>query len=120
MASHNDFGKHGEQIACDFLENKGFKILSKNWRHEKAEVDLIVKDGSIIVFVEVKTRKNDDFGYPEEAVSNKKQELLGLAADAYIELENHQGEIRFDIIAITQEHEKSAKILHIKDAFFPS
>ncbi len=120
MATHNDLGRHGEQLAKTHLETLGYEILDENWTHGKAEVDLVAyKDGTII-FVEVKTRTGNWFGEPEDFVDNRKQKLLALAADEYIYLMNHQGEARFDIIAILFDKEQQHNLKHIEDAFWPS
>jgi putative endonuclease len=94
-------------------------ILEKNWRHARCEVDIIATQNDIIVFVEVKTRTNSTFGYPEEAVTESKQKKLAEAAEYYIQHVNHKGEIRFDIISILFNRNDS-EIIHLKDAFFPS
>jgi len=119
MADHNDLGRDGEQIAKQYLEEKGYEILDENWIHGKAEVDLIVYKDGLIVFVEVKTRSSIAFGQPEEFVQKAKQKQMEIAAMAYIEIMNHQNEIRFDIIAITFKKDHTYNINHIEDAFWP-
>lgn len=120
MASHNDLGKKGEQLAKLFLKGKGYEILDENWVFNKAEVDLIVYKDKRIIFIEVKTRSgNNYFGDPEEFVDQKKQKLLSEAAEEYIYVMNHQGEIRFDIIAISfDKNLEQHQIKHIEDAFW--
>lgn len=120
MASHNDLGKRGEDIARDFLENKGYQILRMNWKHLRAEIDLIARYQGILIFVEVKTRSSIDFGQPEDFVDWKKEKQLEFASLAFIEQQEHAGEIRFDVIAITFEEKNIYKINHIEDAFWPS
>ena len=68
MAKHNEIGQFGEQAASDYLEQKGYKILDRNWRHGRAEIDIVAMDGVTLVFAEVKTRSNDLFERPESAV----------------------------------------------------
>ena len=75
MAQHNELGKKGEQLAIDYLVKKGYKILDKNWRYLKAEVDIIAKKDSMIVAVEVKTRSSDYFGDPQDFINKKKISL---------------------------------------------
>ena len=118
MGKHNDLGKKGEQTACDFLKEKNWEILEKNWRTGRAEVDIIAKDRHVLVFVEVKTRTNDVFEKPEEAVSTKKRRLMIRAAIDYMYKTKHDGAIRFDIIGIILKNERHF-IEHISDAFFP-
>ncbi len=119
MFSSQELGKYGEHIAKKFLQNKGWIILETNWRHSRAEIDLIGKDGEILVFVEVKTRSNDFFGSPEEFVTGKKESLVADASAAYMEKINHEWEFRFDIIAILFTNPQQYELKHIEDAFFP-
>ena len=119
MADHNELGKKGETIAADFLRKKGFRILELNWRHRKAEVDIIARLNDLIVVVEVKTRSGNYFGEPEAAVNRMKQKNLMYAADAFIRMKNLSCEVRFDIISIVFSADQSS-VLHIEDAFSPS
>lgn len=120
MANHNDLGVQGEQLAINFLHQAGLEILESNWRHKKAEIDIIAKDGNILVFVEVKTRSTDYFGNPEDFVSLKKQLRLADAAMVYLEKMNHDGEFRFDIVSIVKSPGGEQRLEHLEDAFFPS
>jgi putative endonuclease len=120
MAKHNNLGKHGEAIALDFLLGKGYEILEENWMHGKSEVDLIAYINKQIIFIEVKTRSSSLFGLPEEFVDHAKEKMLQFAADEYIELMSHQGEIRFDIISILFDKQNNYTINHIEDAFWPT
>ena len=120
MALHLDLGRHGEQLANDFLIAAGYRILEQNWRYGRAELDLIAAIDKKIIFVEVKTRRSADHGEPEDFVNWKKEKQLEFGSSAYIERLNHQGEIRFDIIAIIFENKDLYKINHIQDAFWPS
>lgn len=119
MATHNELGKKGEQIARSYLEEKGYHILEINWRFKQTEIDLIVMKDEVLVFVEVKTRIGDYFGYPEDAVSRKKQTALQRGSAAYIHLHQYESELRFDIISITFREEGAYELYHIEDAFFP-
>lgn len=116
MAKHIRTGKTGEDLAAAYLAQNQYIILEQNFRYKKAEVDIIAHQENILVFVEVKTRNSDIFGYPEEFVSERKRTLFLLAADEYIYKINWQHDIRFDIIAITGTG-LAAKIHHIQDAF---
>lgn len=119
MAQHNELGRKGEALAKTYLEKSGYEILDENWTFGKAEVDLIAYQNQVIIFTEVKTRTGNGFGEPEDFVDNRKQKLLAQAADEYIYLMNHQGEIRFDIIAIRFRQDGSYTLKHIEDAFWP-
>ncbi len=121
MAKHLILGRKGEQMALDFLLAKGYQLLERNWRFSRAEVDLILKDGAILVFVEVKTRSYDFYGQPEESITPKKESLIADAAAVYMEAIGHEWEIRFDIISIILNEQKNKSVLeHYEDAFFPS
>ena len=118
MSEHYELGKKGEEIAVDFLSKKGFRILHRNWRYKKLELDIVAKTDEYLVIVEVKTRSNDYFELPQDAVTIKKQKFLFDAAEAYIELFDIDMEIRFDIISILIIDNKT-DIEHIEDAFRP-
>ena len=119
MAKHNEIGQFGEQAASDYLEQKGYKILDRNWRHGRAEIDIVAMDGATLVFAEVKTRSNDLFERPESAVDEKKRRLLTRAAVAYMRKIGHEWAIRFDILAVVLREENHFFIDHFEDAFFP-
>lgn len=120
MAQHLDLGRRGESLAKTFLEKSGYEILDENWTHGKCEVDLIAYKNSVIIFTEVKTRTGNGFGEPEDFVDTRKQRLLAEAADEYIYLMDHKGEVRFDIISILFDRNADYKLKHIEDAFWPS
>ena len=119
MAEHNQLGKKGEDLAADYLVSKEYKILERNWRFGKGEVDLICSKANYAVFVEVKTRSTDFFGQPEEAVNKKKQRYLIRAADDYVNQKDLQLEVRYDIISIILK-QGSHTIRHLEDAFYPT
>jgi putative endonuclease len=118
MAKHNEIGQFGEQKAADFLEQKGYTILDRNWRHGRAEIDIVAMDGATLVFGEVKTRSNDLFERPESAVDEKKRRLLTRAAVAYMRKIGHEWAIRFDILSVILR-DNTFYINHFEDAFFP-
>lgn len=116
MAQHNELGKIGEELAIDYLLNNGYSIVEKNYRFQKAEVDIIAKKGDVLIAVEVKTRSSIYYGNPQEFVNSKKIQLLVLAIDNYVNENDLDVEIRFDIIAVIKG-QNSFKIEHIEDAF---
>ena len=116
MATHNQLGHKGEEIATNYLIKNGYQILEKNWRFKKAEIDIIAKKNSTIIAVEVKTRTSNYFGNPQDFVNKKKIKLLVEAMDQYILSKNLDVEVRFDIIAII-ENKNQTKIEHLEDAF---
>jgi putative endonuclease len=119
MAVHNDTGKEGELAARRHLQYRGYTILEENWRHGRSEVDIIAKIGHTLVFVEVKTRNTEFFGAPESFVTNKKQEQLAKAAEAYCILHpDDNRDVRYDIVAVIL-NAREENIQHFEDAFFP-
>ena len=118
MSEHIKLGKRGESLAVEYLKSRGYKILEMNWRTKHKEIDIIALDKNEIVFIEVKTRKNDHFGDPEEAVNLKKQKFLVNAAENYIISNKIDLDARFDIISIISDG-SSHNINHIKEAFCP-
>jgi putative endonuclease len=119
MAKHLELGRKGEALAKAHLENTGYEILDENWTFGKAEIDLIAYKDKVIMFVEVKTRSGNGFGEPEDFVDNRKQKLLVTAADEYIYLMAHEGEVRFDIVSILFDKQNNYILKHIEDAFWP-
>ena len=117
MADHNDFGNLAEQLAADFLEKAGYKILIKNFRYQKAEIDIIASFHNQIIIVEVKARGTDIFMEPQEAVTKTKIRSLVTAADFYMKDQNLDQEVRFDIIAVLPDERGKLKITHLEDAF---
>ena len=118
MAKHLELGKLGEELAVQLLIDKGYEIVERNWRSNHKEIDIIAKDGAVLVIVEVKTRKSDDYGEPDVAVTNRKQHLLISAANAYLYSHAIDANTRFDIISIVFNNEEPV-ISHIEDAFLP-
>jgi len=95
-------GKWGEETAASWLQNeKQFRILGCNLQLGRSEVDILAMDGEVLVFVEVKVRKNSNFGHPEEGAGKQKAASLRRAADLYLEQSGFNGIIRFDVVAIT-------------------
>lgn len=119
MGKSNRIGEAGEKLAIGFLRKKGHKIMFTNWRSKHLEVDIISSIGNSLVFTEVKTRSNLDFGEPHHFVTKAKQNNLIRAANAYCFDKDYHGEIRFDIISIYNNNNNEANnIVHIEDAFY--
>jgi putative endonuclease len=110
-------GNRGEDLARKYLLEQGCEIIECNYRFKRSEVDLIVKDGQFLVFVEVKTRKRVDYGHPEESVGERKAQKIIEAADEYIFQSKWDGPIRFDIVSVTIIEGK-ADVVRFKDAFY--
>lgn len=109
-------GNEGESRAAAFLEEKGYQVIERNYRHKHSEIDLIVKKGDWLVFVEVKTRTSSAYGFPEEFVDEKKEEKILEGADHYLAQNNWQGSVRYDIVAISIV-KGCYEIAHFEDAF---
>jgi putative endonuclease len=116
MADHNDLGKKGEELAIEYLRLKEYEILERNYRYQKAEVDIIAKRENKLIAVEVKTRSTPEFGDPQDFVKPKQIQQLVKAVNHYVEESGLEVEVRFDIIAIVK-NKSGQKIEHIQDAF---
>lgn len=116
MAEHNEIGKKGENLAVEYLQNKGYKILHRNWIHQKNEIDIIASLSDTVVFVEVKTRTSDYWGNPEDAISENKIKRIVDAAEHYLNECTDLECARFDVISILLKNGR-IEIEHIEDAF---
>ena len=119
MAEHNETGTKGEELAAGMLKDKGYEILEKNWRYNNLEADIIAKKKDLIIIAEVKTRSTSFFGEPEEFVNKTKKQNLIKTANAYLEQNQLELEVRFDIISVLISGEKTI-VHHIEDAFYPT
>lgn len=117
MADHNDFGKIAEDLAAEYLQKNGYKIVTRNFRFQKAEIDIIAEKEDLIIIVEVKARSTDVFMLPQEAVTKTKIRSIVSAANHYLEEFNRSNEVRFDIISVLPDEKKKLTIEHIIDAF---
>jgi len=109
-------GNWGEKKAEEFLLEKGYEIVERNWRWQKFEIDLIARTRNLLVFVEVKARKNSDYGHPESFVSKAKVRRVKMASESYLYEKKYAGFIRFDIVSVTGTP-THFDIFHIEDAF---
>lgn len=117
--NHVELGKAGEKLAIELLRNKKHEILSTNYRFGRNEIDIISQCENEIVFTEVKTRNSLFFGSPAEAVSRPKQRQIINVANQYIQKEDVNLEVRFDVIGIILNSNQK-EIEHIENAFTPS
>jgi putative endonuclease len=109
-------GKWGEEQAADYLSNKGYTILAQNYRHQKAEIDLIAHKDNLIVVVEVKSRTGKLVGTPLGAITKTKQRLLIKAINFFVRSWPCPVEVRMDAISVVQNQE-GVIIEHLEDAF---
>ena len=119
MADSHNLGQEGEELAMEHLLKKGYKILHRNWKSGKREIDIVAENKDFIVFVEVKTRTDDYFMHPRHAVTSEKQKSIIYAAESYLKRYNINKESRFDIVSIISDG-KSVQVEHIEDAFYPT
>ncbi len=112
-------GHQGESLAAEYLTNSGYTILDRNARTEYGEIDLVAQRGDDLVFVEVKTRRSLNYGWPEEAVTRRKQRRLVAAAEAFMqEHPELDGTWRIDVISILYvPGQADPTITHFPDAF---
>ena len=115
-----EIGKKGEDIAAKYLKKQGYKIVAKNFSSAHGEIDIIVKNKEFLVFVEVKSRKNDEdnfknYGFPAEAVNKTKQHHITYTAKIFLQQYPTDKELRFDIVEVYLG--KDISINHIEDAF---
>lgn len=114
----HQLGHEGEKAAAAFLVGLGYEVLHTSYRHGRAEVDLVVCQGSaLLVFVEVKARSSSQFGYPETFVTERKKQLFRLAAAQLQDELSWTGDIRFDILAVTPTA-AGLRVEHFEDAFY--
>ena len=117
MAEHNLFGKEAEAKAKAYLLNKGYALLEQNYRAGRAEVDLLMQKKEKLICIEVKARSTDFFGTPQQFISSKKIKLLVEAVNHYLEENQMDLEVRFDVIAITIQGQ-NWKLKQLKNAFY--
>lgn len=118
MAAHNELGKVGEEEAIHFLKEKGYQIRHHNWRSGKKELDIVAEYNSELIVIEVKTRRNRNFGEAEDCINEQKLRRIIASTDAYVRKFSIDLPIRFDVIALIGEH-PPLKIKHIENAFYP-
>jgi putative endonuclease len=119
MADSHLLGQKGEDIAADYLRKKGLRILHRNWKSGKREIDIVAENKDFIIFVEVKTRGDDYLMHPRHAVTSEKQKSIIFAAEGYLKRFNINKESRFDIVTVISDG-KSNEVEHIEDAFYPT
>lgn len=116
MAEHNKLGNEGEDLAVALLQKKGYEILAKNYRYQKAEVDIIALKDDTLVAVEVKTRSTPEFGDPREFLKPAQIKRLVEAVDHFVNSKGLEYEVRFDFVGIIK-NKLGTRLEHIEDAF---
>ncbi len=118
LPTPKELGIHGEKVAEKHLMGLGYRILDRNWRWRKGELDLVAEQGEEIVIVEVKARRSQTYGLPEESITRSKQEKLIQTAYAYLRSANRQDAAwRIDVVAIDMEDDGTViRLEHIVSA----
>lgn len=121
MAEHNELGKWGEDEAVLYLEDQGYVIVDRDWKMGRRDLDILAytPDGNTLVVVEVKTRTDEEYQQPEEAVTRGKMRNLAITANAYVKKCQVDKELRFDVISIVGCAHQVKSLQHLKDAFNP-
>ena len=116
--NHISLGQKGEDAAAVYLQKKGYKVLTRNYRQRFGEIDIVARDGEVLVFVEVKTRRSQRYGTPFEAVDRRKQRQLSKIALHYISHHKlYDQSARFDIVAVTWRENGVSQIDLLTNAF---
>ncbi|GAA3391110.1 YraN family protein [Cryptosporangium minutisporangium] len=117
-AAKNAVGAYGERVAARHLQQAGLVVLDRNWRCAEGELDIVARDGSALVFCEVKTRRSDRHGTPAEAVVADKAARLRRLACEWIRASGvHPETIRFDVVSVRPQRSGPAHVEHLRGAF---
>lgn len=109
-------GKFGEQLAVKFLQDRGYEIIARNYYCRHGEIDIIAQREGEMIFVEVKTRSNAKFGFPEDSFSKRKRGKILRAVERFLVEKRIESDYRIDLICVEiNKNERKAKIKHFKD-----
>jgi putative endonuclease len=118
VSTTTELGAHGERIAAAYLSRAGLRVLDRNWRCREGELDIVAREGSALVFCEVKTRRGLGFGHPVEAVTPAKQRRLRLLAQRWLAAhDEHAPDLRFDVVGVLVRPAAPALVTHLRAAF---
>lgn len=117
MASHNDLGRYGEEIGKSFLEQKNFEILHINWKYSYYEIDIIASKNNVLHFIEVKTRRSEQFGLPEESVDKKKLKKMMNAAEEFLFRFPVWKRVQYDVLSISFVDSNEPEFFLIEDVY---
>lgn len=113
-----ELGRRGEDIACEYLAGQGYTIVERNWRSRRGEIDVVARKGRLTAFVEVKARRSDAFGPPEESVTPQKARRITRLAGEYLAERGGTADVRFDVVSVILDAAGELESLdHIPDAF---
>jgi putative endonuclease len=114
----NSVGAYGERVAVRYLVDQGMVLLDRNWRCAVGEIDMIMKDGPAVVFVEVKTRRSTEFGTPAEALIPRKVSRMRRIAGVWLaESRLRPSDVRFDVVSVRPRRSGAAHVEHVRGAF---
>ena len=117
MRAKDALGRYGEQVAARALTDAGMTVLARNWRCDAGEIDIVARDGDVLVVCEVKTRTSTRFGTPLEAITYAKgARLRRLAARWMAETGVHPAEVRFDVVGVLRPSRGATEIEHVRGA----
>ena len=117
VSTTNDLGAYGERIAAAYLTRAGVRVLDRNWRCREGELDIVGREGSDLVFCEVKTRRGTGYGLVE-AVTSAKQRRLRLLAQRWLAAhDEHAPDVRFDVVGVLVRRSRPALVTHLRAAF---
>lgn len=118
MSFNKQTGNEGEEMAANYLMQHGYKIIERNWRFKHWEVDIIASKENLLHFFEIKTRRTDAFGKPEESMSKDKMSNLKNAAEEYQYAHPEWKYIQFNVVAITLLYNQPPEFFLIQDVYF--
>ncbi|MEY4861320.1 MAG: hypothetical protein RL059_1019 [Bacteroidota bacterium] len=116
--TNEELGQWGEETACNLLVSKGYKIVARNFRFKKHEIDIVLSKNDSLIIAEVKTRQTAEIGEPWKAVTRNKQRQIIKVANYYVQSQDREIDVRFDVVSIVH-NQYHTKIIHIEDAFSP-
>lgn len=118
MQAKDAVGQYGERVAAQRLEERGLRVIDRNWRCADGELDIVAVDGEVLVFIEVKTRSTEDFGVPAEAVTPAKAtRIRGLAQRWLASHEHPYSQLRFDVCSVMPQKSGAATFDHLPGVF---
>ena len=117
MATHNEFGKAAEEMAVNYLREKGYEILHRNWKYSRYEIDIIAKKDDLLRIIEVKSRQSNEAHFPEENVSKNKFRFLTRAAEEFLEQNKEYKDLRFEVLSIISHPTREPEFLLIEDVW---
>lgn len=115
MGDRQELGRDGEDAAVDFLVGRGMRVVARNWRCRYGEIDIIARDGTALVFCEVKTRRGTGFGVPLAAITAAKLARMRRLAALYLEESGgHRGPVRIDAVGLLRHHDGRFAVEHVR------